>query len=463
MAPDPRSGVAHLVGVGGIGLSGLARLLLARGWSVSGSDLQPNALTAELETLGVRIRGSHEAANLPPGCTVVVRSAAVPDTNPEIAAARDTGVPVLFHAEMLGRLMAGRSGIAVAGCHGKTTTTAMIAYILSRAGFEPSFACGGVIPQLGTNAAGGAGRHFVAEACEFNRSFLKLAPQCAVITNIEEDHLDYYRDLDEIAGAFREFAALVGEKGIVIGGVDSPPVAELIATLKGRGEGYSIEKDADWCAKKISVEGGVWRFEVLKYGKGFGSFTLAVPGAHNVGNAVAAIAAATWAGVGRELIQVALSEFSGVERRFQVLGERHGTLVIDDYGHHPTEIQATLRAVRERFPDRKIWCVFQPHQYSRTRVFLKDFARSFGDAHLVLLPEIYEARDDEAEKRRVSSADLAKLLDQNGQAALFLPAFDQVVAFLEDKADPSVVVVTMGAGNVNEVARRFLRAPVISN
>jgi UDP-N-acetylmuramate--alanine ligase len=459
MAPDARPGAAHLVGIGGIGLSGLARLMAARGWSVTGSDLRPNAQTADLEAIGIKVHAGHDAKNLPTQFELVVRSAAVGDDNPEIAAARQANVPVLFHAQMLGRLMGERAGIAVAGCHGKTTTTAMISYILSRAGFEPSFLCGGVIPQLGTNAAGGTGRHFVAEACEFNRSFLELAPQCAVITNIEEDHLDYYKDLDEIAAAFREFAALVGEKGVVIGGVDSPPVEELIKTLKGKGESYSIEKDADWCAKKIAVEGGQWRFDVLKYGKAFGSFGLAVPGLHNVSNALAAIAACTWAGVGRELIELALTEFTGAERRFQVLGERNGAVVIDDYGHHPTEIQATLRAVKERFPGKKIWCVFQPHQYSRTRAFLKEFARSFGDANLVLLPEIYEARDGDAEKHKVSSADLAKKLDENGKAALFLPSFDHVVAFLEDKVDPSVVVVTMGAGNVDEVARRFLKVP----
>ena len=400
MDPEARPGAAHLVGIGGIGLSGLARLLAARGYTVTGSDLKPNAQTADLEPLGVKVSIGHAASNLPANATIVVRSAAVGDDNPEIAAARERGVPTCFHAEMLGRLMAERSGIAVAGCHGKTTTTALISYILSRAGFEPSFLCGGVIPQLGTNAAGGSGKHFVAEACEFNRSFLKLAPQCAVITNIEEDHLDYYKDLDEIAAAFREFAALVGGKGIVIGGVDSPPVAELISTLKGRGESYSVERDADWCAKKIAVENGVWRFDVLKYGKAFGAFSLAVPGIHNVSNALAAIAACTWAGVGRELIDLALTEFTGAERRFQVLGERNGAVVIDDYGHHPTEIQATLRAVKERYPDRKIWCVFQPHQYSRTRIFLKEFARSFGDAQLVLLPEIYEARDADAAIQR---------------------------------------------------------------
>ncbi|MBI4563177.1 MAG: UDP-N-acetylmuramate--L-alanine ligase [Planctomycetes bacterium] len=459
MASDAPAGVAHLVGIGGIGMSGLARLLVARGYRVSGSDLQLNELTEALVPLGVRVVQGHDAANLPEGCTVVVRSAAVPESNPELGQARERRIDILRYSQMLGRLMGEKAGIAVAGCHGKTTTTAMISYVLSRAGFDPSFICGGVIPQLKANAAPGSGKHFVAEACEFNRSFHDLSPQCAVITNIEEDHLDYYKDIDDIVGAFREFAIRVGDKGVVIGGVDNPHVANLVAHLKVRGEGYSVQKETDWTASKIAVEDGIWRFEVLKYGRPFGSFTLAVPGVHNVSNALAAIAAVTWAGVGRELIQLALSEFAGAERRFQVLGERKGALVVDDYGHHPTEVQATLRAAKERFPDKKIWCVFQPHQYSRTRFFLKEFARSFGDAHLVLLPEIYAARDEDVEKRKVSSADLAKLLDENGKAALFLPTFDEVVAFLEEKVDASCVVITMGAGRVGDVARRFLLGP----
>lgn len=459
MALKATSGVAHLVGIGGIGVSGLARILRSHGYAVTGSDLRKNEQTEALAKEGLHISIGHAAANLPEGCTLVVRSAAVPDENPEVEAARGRGIEVVKYAQMMGRLMSVKVGLAVAGCHGKTTTTAMTAYLLHRAGFEPTYVCGGVIPQLGSNAAPGAGRHFVAEACEYDRSFLHYTPQCAVITNIEEDHLDYYKDLHEIVQAFSDFAAKVGDKGIVIGSTDNAHSAAIVSRFKGRGEGYSVAKDADWRARNIEVVDGLWRFEALKYGRSFGDFTLKVPGLHNVSNALAATAAATWAGVGREIIQLALSEFSGAARRFQRLGERDGVLVIDDYGHHPTEIQTTLKAARERYKDRKIWCVFQPHQYSRTRLLLKDFARSFGDANLVLLPEIYGARDSARDEKAVSSADLAKLIEKNGQAALFLPTFDEIVAFLREKAEPGTVVVTMGAGTVDEAARRFLASP----
>ena len=450
------AGVAHFVGIGGIGTSGAAKCLLAAGWAVSGSDLKPSALIESLQAMGIKVAIGHAPSNVAEGCTLVVRSAAIPDTNPEIVEAAARKIEVIKYAQLLGRLMAEKSGIAIAGCHGKTTTTAMIAYILARAGFEPSFVVGGVIPQLGSNAVPGKGKHFVAEACEFDRSFHNLAPQCAVITNIEEDHLDYYKDIHEIVASFREFASKVGEGGLVIGSLDNEHTAKIVNELKGKGESFSTQGDAHWRAVNIAVRDGKWTFEALKYGKSIGEFQLAVAGVHNVSNALAAMAAATWAGVGREIVQLALSEFIGAARRFERLGERKGTLVIDDYGHHPTEIKATLRAAKERFPEKKIWCVFQPHQHSRTRFFMKDFAKSFGDAHLVLLPEIYAARDSEADKK-TSSAELAKLLDENGKAALFLPTFDEVLAFLKDKATPDVVLVTMGAGNVDEVARRFLK------
>jgi UDP-N-acetylmuramate--alanine ligase len=353
---------------------------------------------------------------------------------------------------MLGRLTKEKSTIAVSGCHGKTTTTSMISYILSRAGFEPSYVCGGVISQLGSSAAPGAGKHLVVEACEYDRSFLSLSPACAVITNIEEDHLDYYKDIAEIVGAFRDFSGKCS--GPVIGCLDNAHCSSLLAELKGKGESFSIEKDADWRARNIEVFDGRWSFDLLKYGRPYGRYTLGVAGAHNVSNGLAAVAACTWAGVGQEILQVALAEFNGAARRFQKLGEKNGTLVIDDYGHHPTEVQATLKAAKERYPDRKIWCVFQPHQTSRTRIFMKDFARSFSDASVVLLPEIYEARPNG--EKKVSSADLAQAISENGKAALFMPTFDDVVAFLKEKATPDCLILTMGAGNVDQIARRFL-------
>jgi len=438
----------HMVGVGGIGMSGLARCLVAQGHFVTGSDLKPSTLA---RSLGIPISAGHDPDNLGPA-QLVVRSAAVRDDNPEIVEARDRKIEVLKYAQMLGRLTQDRLTISVAGCHGKTTTAAMIAYVLTRAGLEPGFVIGGLIPQLGSNGALGRGRHFVTEACEYDRSFHQVLPRCAVVTNIEEDHLDYYRDLAEIVQAYREFASRATE--IVVGSVDNPGAASIIAERKGRDEGYSIERDADWRARNIEVRDGRWTFEVLKYGKSFGEFQLAVPGVHNVSNALAAIAAGTWAGVGREIVQVALSEFAGAARRFQLLGRRNGVAVIDDYGHDPTEIQATLRAARLRYPEKKIWCVFQPHQRSRTRIFLKEFAKAFGDANLVLLPEIYDSRDQES--KPISSADLAKLLDQSGKAALFLPTFDAVVEFLREKATPDCVVLTMGAGDVDEIARKLL-------
>lgn len=434
----------HFIGVGGIGMSGIAKIAVVRGDVVSGSDQA--ACTFPGAVVG------HAAANVGPGVELVVRSAAIKDDNVEVVEARKRNIPVLKYAEMLGRLTKEKSTIAVSGCHGKTTTTSMISYVLSRAGFEPSYVCGGVISQLGSNAAPGPGRHLVVEACEYDRSFLNLSPACGVITNIEEDHLDYYKDIHEIIGAFRDFAGRCS--GPVIGSLDNAHCAGLLAELKGKGESFSIEKDADWRARNIEVFDGRWSFDLLKGGRPYGRYTLGVAGQHNVSNALAAIAACTWAGVGQEILQVALAEFNGAARRFQRLGEKNGALVIDDYGHHPTEIQATLRAAKERYPDRKIWCVFQPHQTSRTKIFFKDFARSFSDASVVLLPEIYEARG--TGERKVSSADLAQAISENGKAALFMPTFDDVVAFLKEKATPDCLILTMGAGDVDQIARRFL-------
>jgi len=434
----------HFIGLGGIGMSGIAKISAVRGDLVSGSDQSP------CEFPGAAV--GHDAANLPSGVELVVRSAAIKDDNVEVVEARKRKIPVIKYAEMLGRLTREKSTIAVSGCHGKTTTTSMISYLLSRAGFEPSYVCGGVISQLGSNAAPGAGKHLVVEACEYDRSFLSLSPSCAVITNIEEDHLDYYKDIDEIVGAFRDFAQR--SSGPVIGSLDNARSGSLLSELKGKGESFSIEKDADWRARNIEVVGGRWSFDLLKYGRPYGRYTLGVAGDHNVSNALAAIAACTWAGAGQDVLQAALADFGGAARRFQKLGEKQGTLVIDDYGHHPTEVQATLRAAKERYPDRKIWCVFQPHQTSRTRIFMKDFARSFADASVVLLPEIYEARP--SGEKKVSSADLAQAISDHGKAALFLPTFDAVVAFLKEKATPDCLILTMGAGNVDQIARRFL-------
>lgn len=434
----------HFIGIGGIGMSGLAKILASRGDAITGSDQASCAFPSAAV--------GHAASHVGPGVELVVRSAAIKDDNAEVAEARRRGIPVVKYAEMLGQLSRDKSTIAVAGCHGKTTTTSMVAYLLSRAGLAPSYVCGGIISQLGSNAAPGPGAHLVVEACEYDRSFLNLFPACAVITNIEEDHLDYYKDIAEIAGAFREFAAR--SSGPVIASLDNPQAAVLLGELKGKGESFSVESPADWRARNIEVNEGRWSFDLQKYGRPLGRFTLGVAGQHNVSNALAAIAAATWAGVDADTLRSTLADFSGAARRFQKLGEKKGALVIDDYGHHPTEVQATLRAARARYPDRKIWCVFQPHQTSRTRIFMKEFARSFGDASVVLLPEIYEARP--SGEKKVSSAELAQAISENGRAALFLPTFAEVISFLKEKATPDCLILTMGAGNVDQIAHAFL-------
>lgn len=447
----------HFIGIGGTGMSGLARILRAKGCVVTGSDMARGDAVAELERSGITVMPGHRAEHVGPSTAWVVRSAAVKDDNPEVVEAQARGIRVLKYSEALGEAMKEKIGIAVAGCHGKTTTTAMISYLFDKTGVQPSYLCGGWIPQLNGNAAWGPGRHFIAEACEYDRSFLNLSPQAAIITNIEEDHLDYYKDIGEIVSAFRDYASLVGKTGIVIGCRDNPHVARIVEEYKERGESYGLGDGANWTARNIRVEKGLWRYEVLKYGKQFGEFTLSIPGVHNVCNSLAAIAAAAWAGVGVELIQLSLREFQGVGRRFQLLGERNGVTVIDDYAHHPSEIQALLRAAKERYPDRKIWAIFQPHQHSRTRRLLKEFAASFADAHLVLLPDIFYARDDASETKRVSSADLASALDGVGKAALYLPKFDDILAFVGKKVEPGTVLLTIGAGNVHEIAECFLR------
>jgi UDP-N-acetylmuramate--alanine ligase len=444
---------AHCIGIGGIGLSGLAKCLAARGWRVSGCDQKGGAAAEALAEAGVAVRIGHDAAHLRDRPDVVVRSAAISDGHPEVAAARAAGIEVVKYAEMLGRLMAEGEGIAVSGCHGKTTTSGWIAYLLDRAGLDPSFVVGGVIPHFGSNSRAGGGRHFVAEACEFDRSFHHLKPRIAVITNIEEDHLDYYKDLKEIVEAFGVFAAAAP---VVVGCADNPWVAEILTQRPGAARSYALERDALWRARDVRVAGGRWRFEALREGRPAGRFTLEVPGLHNVSNALAVLAVGTELGIAPDAIAGAVEGYGGAARRFQTVGERRGVTVIDDYAHHPTEIASVLAAARARFAGRPVWCVFQPHQHSRTRQLLDAFPPAFDGAAQVLLPDIYFARDSEEERRKVTSGDLAERLRGRGIAARHLPAFDGILDALEREIPEGAVLITMGAGNVGEVAERFV-------
>ena len=448
----------HMIGIGGIGMSALALCLMSRGYEVTGSDLKGNEQTERLIKAGLIFYKGHNEKNVDNSVATVVRSAAIKDDNVEVEKAKELGINIKKYSQMLGEVMKESKGIAVSGCHGKTTTTSLVSYIMSRSGMDPTFVCGGDIPQLGGNARAGKGEYFIAEACEYDRSFLNLRPKTVIITNIEPDHLDYYKDIDEIIDTYKELAALTGKEGVLIGNIDDFHTAGILKEFNGKGVSYSIKNSADWQAKNIVFQNDIHEFDVYLYGEFYGKFSLKIPGLYNVSNALSAIAAASMAGVQKDDIKTALEEFNGAARRFQLIGEKKGVVVVDDYGHHPTEVRAVLRAAREKYPDRKLWVIFQPHQHSRTRMMLKEFSEAFDDAHRVLLPDIFYARDNKWETENITSKDLADKINKNGKKAHYLPSFEEVVEYLNKNAGSNIIALTLGAGNVNEIGNIFLQS-----
>jgi UDP-N-acetylmuramate--alanine ligase len=453
----------HLIGIGGIGLSAIAKILLEEGYRVSGSDLQSSPLTANLEALGARIYKGHAAGNVGPAELVIMSSAIRPD-NPEVVAAQQKGIPVIKRDQMLGRMMEGRYGIAVAGTHGKTTTTALVAWILMQSGLDPTFIVGGVVENLGTNAQAGQGEHFVIEADEYDYTFLGLKPRLSVVTVIEMDHPDCFRDLDEVTEAFIKFVSLVPEDGCVVGCGDESRVKAVIeryggvkgsegAEGKPRVVTYGLEAGVDWRAVEIRANGiGGSDFVTLKEGRSVGAFGLQLPGLHNVKNALAAIVVADHLGLDLTGVGTALREFRGTKRRFEHKGTAGGVIVIDDYAHHPTEIQATLAAARGRYPDREIWAVFQPHTYSRTKALLAEFAQSFNDADHVIVVDIYPAR--EYDDLGVSAADIVARMAHPD--ARHIATLDDATDYLVRHLTVGDVLITLGAGDGYLVGERVL-------
>lgn len=454
-------GPVHCVGIGGIGLSGLAKCLLADGIVVSGSDEHPSPLLATLEALGASVQIGHSAVCVPEGTACLVRSAAIADSNPEVVEARRRGIPVLYYAEALAVFVNSRHGIAVGGCHGKTTTSALIAHTLRRAGLDPGFVVGGILREFATNAGAGRGRHFVVEACEYNRSFLALRPRCAIVTNIEADHLDTYGTLDAVVEAFGEFLANVPPEGLAIVNGDDSRARSAAACARASVETFAVEGRADWTARQVESRAGRYRFEVVHRDSGVAWLSLATPGRHQIGNALAAFAACRWAGLAPVVIAEAFSDFHGVARRFEAKGERDGVTVIDDYGHHPTEIRAVGAMTREVFPRRRLWAVFQPHQHSRTRLLFGDFARAFGSFDRVLIADIYRARDSEEDVRSVSAAGLAEAIAEMGVSASYGGTLDDIVRRLEAETRDGDVVLTLGAGDVHRVGTEFLHRTAV--
>ncbi|MFN8544758.1 MAG: UDP-N-acetylmuramate--L-alanine ligase [Candidatus Binatia bacterium] len=444
----------HFVGVGGIGMSGIAEVLLNLGYCVSGSDLAEGENTRRLKHLGATVHiGAHDAAHITDDIDVCVISSAVTFSNPEVLRARDLAIPVIPRAEMLAELMRMKRGVAVAGSHGKTTTTSLVAAILREAGVDPTVVVGGKLNALGTNARLGQGEILVAEADESDGTFLLLSPTIAVVTNIDREHLDYYGDMDRLRDAYLQFIHRVPFYGRAVLCLDNVNVRGLLPQVRKRFVTYGISPDADWQARELRVEGFETHFEVWRRGEALGEVRLRMPGRHYALNALAALAVGDELGVSFAVAARALGEFGGVGRRFDVRGEERHVLVIDDYGHHPAEVRATLRAAREGF-SRRLVVAFQPHRYSRTKDLFADFLEAFDDAHVLFLTDVYAAGEERIDG--VSGEALFQALKRRGHLDVRFASRTELTEALLEAVRPGDLLLTLGAGDVWRVAEEIL-------
>ena len=445
----------HFIGIGGISMSGLAEILMKEGFSVSGSDQQESALTRRLSQNGAVIYYGQKASNIQPETDLFVYTAAIHEDNPEFKAAKETGRPMLSRAELLGQIMKNYStSIAVSGTHGKTTTTSMLSHILLEAGTDPTISVGGILPAIGGNIRVGGPDTFITEACEYTDSFLSFFPTMEIILNMDADHLDYFKDIDHIRRSFRKFACLLPADGTLIINTDTPEYEQIIKDLPCRVITFGLAHPADYQAEDITWDKyGRPSFKVMKNGKKSGSYYLKVPGIHNVSNALAAIAAAEALSIPQDTIVKGLGAFSGTDRRFQLKGTVGGVTIIDDYAHHPTEIKATLKAAGN-YPHRKIWCLFQPHTFSRTKALLKEFAEALTLADHVVLADIYAAR--ETDTLGISSADLQKEIQEKGTECAYFETFDEIENYLLSSMQSGDLLITMGAGDIVKVGEHLL-------
>lgn len=445
----------HFVGVGGSGMSGIAEVLVNLDYVVSGSDLSASPVTERLEQLGARIHHGHRSEQVH-GADAVVVSSAVGEDNPEVIEARRLRIPVIPRAEMLAELMRLKHGVAVAGAHGKTTTTAMIAEVLSRGGLDPTVVIGGRVGSLESGAKLGRGEIMVAEADESDGSFLKMKPTIAVVTNIDREHLDYYADLVEIQDAFAQFLARVPFYGAAVVCIDDANVRKILPDIDRKVIAYGLSEDADVRATALEVKGLTSSFEVHGHNERLGAVRLRVPGRHQVDDSLAAIAVGLELDVPFDTIAAALGAFPGVDRRMQRRGDAHGAAVLDDYGHHPTEITATLAAVREGFASRTV-VVFQPHRYSRTQALLEEFGASFSLADDVIVTDIYAA--GEAAIEGIDGKAVADALVRHGHpSVVYEPSLDAIPDLLRGRIRPGDIVLTLGAGDVWKVGEELIRS-----
>jgi UDP-N-acetylmuramate--alanine ligase len=449
----------HFVGIGGIGMSGIAEVLLNLGYKVSGSDLKTTAVTQRLASLGALIFEGHQDSNVV-GAEVVVTSSAISPANPEVLEARRNHIPVIRRAEMLAELMRLKYGIAIAGMHGKTTTTSMVAAVLAAGGLDPTVVVGGRVDAMGSNARLGKSHYLVAEADESDRSFLNLSPILSVVTNIDREHMDCYRNMRDVKRTFLEFMDRVPFYGMIVACNDDPVLRRMLPEVQRRTITYGTRRGSDFriVSNKPEILVGDHRplshFQVHYEERDLGPFTLRVPGLHNILNATAAIVVGVGLDMEIEHIRTALDNFQGVDRRFQLKGKAAGVTVIDDYGHHPTEIKATLRAARQ-CGFRKIHVVFQPHRYTRTEALMGDFATAFGDADTLFILDVYAAT--EAPIEGVTGEALARIIrQQGGRDATYEPSFADAAQAAVSVADEGDMILTLGAGSVSQLGHNIL-------
>jgi UDP-N-acetylmuramate--alanine ligase len=444
----------HFVGIGGIGMSGIAELLLNLGYKVSGSDLRRSEITDRLQSFGGAIFEGHAAGQIA-GADVVVVSSAIDKSNPEVMAALKASIPVIARAEMLAELMRLKYSIAVAGAHGKTTTTSLVASVLAGGGLDPTVVIGGKLKSIGSNALLGQGDYIVAEADESDGSFLKYSPAIAVVTNIDREHLDFYKDLDDIKAVFLSFIDRIPFYGLAVLCLDNEAVQDLIPRIRKRFITYGTSPQADLQATDMVCKGLASHFKVVYRGQILGAVKLSLPGEHNVYNAMAAIVVGLELGIEFKKIKSALEKVEGVQRRLEIKGSAKGATVLDDYGHHPTEIKTTLAALTQGWPGKRKVVVFQPHRYTRTRALFDDFARSFYQADVLLVMPIYAASEKPIEG--VDSRLLCESIQAHGHKDVrFVENPDVAVAALAELVTPEDVVLTLGAGNVYQVGETLL-------
>ncbi len=444
----------HFVGIGGIGMSGIAELLLNLGYKVSGSDMKLSDITDRLERLGGAIFKEHAAEQIE-GADVVVISSAIGPDNPEVQAAGQSSIPVIPRAEMLAELMRLKYSIAVAGAHGKTSTTSIVASVLAEGGLDPTVVIGGKLKSIGSNAVLGQGDFIVAEADESDGSFLKFSPTIAVVTNIDNEHLDFYADLDAIKTVFSNFLDRIPFYGLAVLCLDNEPIQDLIPQLKKRYTTYGMSSQADFHIRDVSFGNQKSGFNIYHRGEKLGHINLNLPGIHNVYNATASIAVGVELNIAFDQIKSALETVEGVQRRLEIKGETNGVIVIDDYGHHPTEIKVTLKTVEENWPDRRKVVVFQPHRYSRTQALFDDFTRAFYQSDVLVVMPIYAASEKKIEG--VNSQNLCEGIKAHGhKEVIYVDGFKAAHSLLKQTLQPQDLLLTLGAGDVWKVGEMLL-------